>query len=180
MQKRFRDTEAWKWIRTLLEVLLIAAAIWAIVHACVSLGITEAMADEYDDCEVRYVLCADFVYVRSTPNKKQEPLGRFEAGDMVYIDGRFKNGYAHVVNLSFEYCEGWVHKGFLVEDPPEKVGRTATIVSKGRLAARKYVNGRRTRWLNPMASLKVYWWSDEWSLTDCGYVQSKYLELDGE
>ena len=65
-------------------------------------------------------------------------------------------------------------------DEPEKVGQTATIVSYGRLAARKYVNGKRTRWLKSGAKLKVWYWTEEWALTNCGYVQSKYLELDGE
>ena len=177
--KNFRDTEAWKLIRTALEILLIVAVVYGIVQLFAGLGISEAVAEE-DDCEVRWVLCSDFVYVRPTPNKKQEPLGWLEPGDMVYVDGKIKNGYAHVVGLCLESDDGWVHKGFLVEDEPENMNRTATIVSKGRLAARKYVKGKRTRWLKPMATVRVYWWSDEWVLTDCGYVQSKYLELDGE
>lgn len=177
--KNFRDTEAWKLVRTALEILLIVAVVYGIVQLFAGLGISEAVTEE-DDCEVRWVLCSDFVYVRPTPNKKQEPLGWLEPGDMVYVDGNVKNGYAHVVGLCLESDDGWVHKGFLVEDEPEKMNRTATIVSKGRLAARKYVKGKRTRWLKPMATVRVYWWSDEWVLTDCGYVQSKYLELDGE
>lgn len=177
MKKRFIDTEAWKWIKLLIELLLIAAIVWGAIELYTSLGLGEAKADSY---ETMYVMCSDFVYARSTPNKKQEPIGRLEPGDEIVVDGRKKNGYVHCIDLSFEQAEGWVYGGYLVSDRPEKLGQTATIVSHGRLAARKYVNGRRTRWLKSGAKLKVWYWSDDWALTDCGYVQSKYLELDGE
>ena len=178
MHKRFFDTEAWKWIKLLLELLVIAAVIWGAITLYTSLGLGEAKAEEY--CETMYVLCDDYVNVRSTPNKKQDPIGRLEVGDSVVLDGRKKNGYVHCIDLTFEQTEGWIFAGFLVYDEPEKVGQTATIVSYGRLAARKYVNGKRTRWLKSGAKLKVWYWTEEWALTNCGYVQSKYLELDGE
>lgn len=176
--KQFRDTELWKWIKLLLELLLIAAVVWGAITLYTSLGLGEARADEYN--ETMYVLCDDYVNVRSTPNKKQDPIGRLEVGDSVVLDGRKKNGYVHCIDLSFEQSDGWVYGGYLVHDCPEKIGQTATIVSHGRLAARKYVSGRRTRWLKSGAKLKVNYWSDDWALTDCGYVQSKFLELDGE
>lgn len=165
-------------IKTIAELVVIAIVVYLIVVLCTSLGISEANAE--DQYETMYVLCSDFVYARSTPNKKQEPIGRLEPGEEVTVDGRKKNGYVHCVGLNFEQETGWVYGGYLVYDKPEKVGKTATIVSYGRLAARKYVNGRRTRWLKSGAKLKVWYWSTDWALTDCGYVQSKYLELDGE
>ena len=165
-------------IKTIAEIVLIAIVIYVIVAVYTSLGFGEASAEE--EYDTMYVLCSDFVYARSTPNKKQEPLGRLEPGDEVLVDGRKKNGYYHCVDLNFEQETGWVYGGYLVYDKPEPVGKTATIVSYGRLAARKYVNGRRTRWLKSGAKLKVLYWTDSWSLTNCGYVQSQYLELDGE
>lgn len=177
MHKRFFDTEAWKWIKLVFELMLIASLVWGAIELCTSLGLGEAKAEEY---ETMYVMCSDFVYARATPNKKQEPIGRLEPGDEVVVDGRKKNGYYHCIDLTFEQSDGWVYSGYLVYDKPEALGRTATIVSKGRLAARKYVKGRRTRWLKSGAILKVWYWSTDWCLTDCGYVKSKYLELDGE
>lgn len=165
-------------IKTIAEIVVIAIVVYVIVAVLTGLGLGEAKAD--DRYETMYVLCSDFVYARSTPNKKQEPIGRLEPGDEVLTDGRRKNGYVHCVDLSFEQEYGWVYGGYLTYDKPEPVGRTATIISHGRLAARKYVNGRRTRWLKSGATVKVWYWSDDWALTDCGYVQSKYLELDGE
>ena len=178
MKKRFIETEAWKWIKLAIELILIVAVVWCAVSLYTSFGFGEAHADGF--YETMYVLCDDYVNVRSTPNKKQDPIGRLEVGDSVVLDGRKKNGYVHCIDLTFEQTEGWVYAGYLIYDKPEKIGRSATIVSHGRLAARKHVNGKRTRWLKSGAKLKVRYWTEEWALTDCGYVQSKYLELDGE
>lgn len=177
--KDFRDTEAWKYIRTALEILLIIAVIYGLVQLYMSFGFSEARADDYDDVTEAYVLCVDYVNVRPFPNRKGDPLGRLESGDKVFLDGRKKNGFLHVIDTGME-DSGWVYAGYIVYDEPVRVYQSATIVSKGRLRARKYVNGKRTRWLKPLASVKVYWWSDEWCCTNCGYIQTKYLELDGE
>lgn len=165
--------------KTVVEIAAIIFLVWMMILAGRSLGISEARADKYDDIVEAYILCDDYVNIRRFPNNNDEPLGRFETGDRVYLDGRKKNGYLHCVDLSLEACEGWVSKYYVVYDPPIKVNQSATIVSKGRLAARKNVGGKRMRWLKPMGTVIVYWWSDEWTLTNCGYVQTKYLELDG-
>ena len=86
----------------------------------------------------------------------------------------------HCVGLTTEAGEGWVHKGYLVDEEPVYLNQNATIISRGRLAARKYVNGKRTRWLKPLATVKIYYWTSEWAVTNCGYIKSKYLELEGE
>ena len=176
---RFRDTEAWKYIRTALEILLIAALVWGCVCAWNAFGFSEALADEWDDVTEAYILCVDYVNVRQFPNRKGDPLGRLESGDRIWLDGKRKNGFLHIIDTGME-DSGWVYAGYVVYDEPVRVYQTATIVSKGRLRARKYVNGRRTRWLKSQATVTVYWWSDDWCVTNCGYLQSRYLELDGE
>ena len=172
--RKLRDSEMWKWVRTALEIALIALIIWGIVCLYSSLGFAES---EYTEA---YVLCEDYVNIRIKPTKKSESIGRFECGEKIWLDGKKRNGYLHCVDLSLESDTGWIHSGFVVYDEPQRMNQSAVIVSKGRLAARKYVNGKRTRWLKPLASLKVYWWSDDWCVTNCGYVQSKYLEPEGE
>ena len=169
---RSRDRMTAKLLKTIAELIIIGIVIFIIVWLCQSFGISEELYEE------RYVLCMDYVNVRSSPNKKQEPIGRLETGDRVFTDGKKKNGYLHCVDLLFEQCEGWVFAGYLTYDKPENVNRNAVIVSKGRLAARKYVAGRRTKWLKPGATVKVWFWSDDWALTNCGYVKTKYLELE--
>lgn len=177
MTRRFFDTECWKWIRTGLEIAFIVLTVLAVIWVWHAFGFSEAYADEE---KTAYVICApgDRVNIRVTPSTKREPEGWLEAGDMVYLDGRKKNGFAHCVHMSNESGEGWVHAGYLVDDEPQCVNSTAVIVSKGRLAARKNVGGKRTRWLKPLATLTVYYWSDEWCVTNCGYVQSKFLDLE--
>lgn len=169
---RFRDRMSAKLLKTIAEIIIIGIVIFVIVWLLQSFGVSEELYEE------RYVLCMDYVNVRSSPNKKQEPIGRLETGDMVFTDGKKKNGYLHCVDLLFEQCEGWVFAGYLTYDKPEKVNRNAVIISKGRLAARKNVGGRRTKWLKPGATVKVWFWSDDWALTNCGYVKTKYLELE--
>lgn len=171
---RFRDSELWKWIKAIIEV----AVLFGIIIGVLCLLQTAGLADE--EYEVRYVLCMDRLTIRMGPSRSSCEIGWLECGDLVYIDGKAKNGYVHCVGLNIEDGEGWVHKGYLVCDRPVRVGQQATIVSKGRLKARKYVDGKRTRWLKSGAKLKVHWWSEEWCLTECGYVQSQYLEIGGD
>ena len=165
----------WKAIKAILIFLLVTAAVVVILRACNLLGVGAKAED------TAYVICSpdDVVNIRRSPSRKSESIGRFEACEMVTLDGKKRNGYLHCVGLGLEEDSGWIHSGYVVNDMPEFVGGTATIVSKGRLAARKYVKGKRTRWLKPLASVKVWYWSEEWAVTNCGYVQTKYLELDG-
>ena len=164
---------------TAIEVALIAVAILLFVTACNSVGMAEGHEEEYD---VAYVICAkgDRVNIRRFPNTHGEADGFLEPGDVVYLDGKKKNGFMHCVGLGTEAGEGWVHKGYLVSDEPTLVNRTAVICGRGKVAARKNVGGKRTRWLKSGGEVVVYYWSDEWSVTNCGYVMSKFIELDGE
>ena len=176
MKTKFRDTEAWKIIRTLLEILAFAAVIWLFCELYNSL-ISTAKAESVTEA---YVLCDDCVNIRREPTKKSTSIGQFECGEKLYLDGKEKNGYLHCTGLRLEEDEGWIYSGYVVYDEPIRTNQSATIISKGRLAARKNVGGKRTRWLRSGASVKVQWWSDDWCLTNCGYVQTRYLELEGE
>lgn len=175
MNKRFRDTELWKWIRTLLQlagfILIIIAMIlvWGWLESAARSETTEA-----------YVLCDSYVNIRKSPSRQSDVIGRFECGEHLTLDGKSRNGFLHCIDLALESSEGWIHSGYVVYDKPIVTNESATIVSKGRLAARNRVNGDRLRWLKPLATVKVYYWSDDWCVTNCGYVQSKYLEPEGE
>ena len=173
------------WFRigiTAVEILLMAIAIIAIVNICNSIGMAEEWDEHEEEYEIRYAICAkgDRVNIRPFPNTGNEPVGYLEPGDIVYVDGKKKNGFMHCVGLNTEAGEGWVHKGYLLEDPPELVNRTGVVSASGKVKARKNVGGKQTRWLKPGGTLKVYYWSDSWCVTDCGYVMSKFIELDGE
>lgn len=175
MKKRFLDTEAWKLFRTFIQILLIVLIVYLCIAGC-KLLISTAHAETKE----AYVLCDDCVNIRREPTKKSTSIGQFECGEKLCLDGKEKNGYLHCTGLRLEEDEGWIYSGYVVYDEPIRTNQSATIVSKGRLAARKNVGGKRTRWLRSGASVKVYWWSDDWCLTNCGYVQTRYLELEGE
>jgi len=132
-----------------------------------------AVADEY------YIICnpKSYVNVRMSPKKASDGTGRLEFGDLVTTDGRRRNGYLHCVGLSNEWGEGWVYKGYLVPDKPVRETCMATVVSNGRVACRRYVNGKRKAWAYNGDEVTVYGYSDEWAVTSKGFIQLRYLEV---
>ena len=130
-----------------------------------------------------YVICqpGDYVYGREKASRKSEQIGYLETGDAIWTDGKSKNGYIHCVNSSFERDECWVYGGYIVFDEPKWMGGAiATVVSNGRLAARKNTTGDVRAWLKNGTEIQVFWYSNEWCVTNRGFVMTEYIELDGE
>lgn len=174
---KINSTDARKWIVTLLELLLIIAIIIAIVAGYKSLGFAE---EAYAKA---YILCqpGDYINARYSASRKSEAVGRLESGDVIWLDGKTKNGYAHYVDCHFETCDCWVYTGYIVFDEPVwKGGQKAVVASSGRLAARKNCTGDVRKWLKSGSEVQVFWWSDEWCVTNYGFVKTEYLELVGE
>lgn len=169
--RNFRNTTAWKLIRTGIELAFIVLAVLGVLFLLQSAGMAED--------EAMYVMCMDQLNVRMGASTGTDCVGWLEPGDVVYPDGKKKNGFIHCEIPQIEAGEGWIHKGYLVSEEPKKLNCKATVISNGKLKARKYVNGKRTKWLKPGGELTVYYWTSEWCLTNCGYVQSQYLELEG-
>ena len=149
-------------MKKVIALLLVFAAIY-----------TGAIADGY------FVLCTPGTEVnaRISPGKRAEVIGRLVCGEYVETDGIEKNGFVHVVNCSFEMSEAWVSKGYLVPDEPTTYEMDSQIIGSGRVAARNMVNGKRTRWVKPGKGVTVFAWSDEWAVTDQGYIRTKFLEI---
>lgn len=134
-----------------------------------------AKSEEEIEC---WILCQpdSWVNARINPSKKSDTLGRLECGDRVFTDGKKKNGFIHVTGLRFEMGEGWVKTGYIVYDEPYKPEFYETeIKSNGRVQARKTVNGKRRCWLKNGQKIKVYMMTDEWAVTNKGYVKSKFI-----
>lgn len=166
---RLPNTPKWKIIAL---VLLIVAAVfinfWFITHAYGE--------DEDIDC---WVMCQpdSWVYVRMNPKKKSIEIGRLECGDKIITDGKVKNGFLHVY-AQFELGEGWIHKGYIVYDEPHvPLFQDTQIVSNGRVAARRTINGKRRCWVKDGQSIKVYMVSEEWSVTNKGFIKTKFIDL---
>lgn len=134
-----------------------------------------AFADENE----YFILCNpdSHVCIRRSPKKDSDEIGQLEFGDMILTDGRKRNGFLHCIRLSNEWGEGWVYKGYLVQDEPRKWGQLVSVTANGRVASRRYVNGKRQGWLKRGQKVTVYGYSDEWAVTNRGFVKTKFLEV---
>ena len=163
----------------ILKVAFVLCAICVVIFVATRLGFAEAQPT------MAYVICqpGDYVNARSTPHLHTDEniIGRYDSGDVIWVDGKTQNGFMHCVNASLEQDECWVYVGYIVFDKPEWMnGRTATVVSNGRLAARQNTCGKIRLWMNNGATIQVFWRTDEWCVTSCGFVMTEWLEVDGE
>ena len=176
--KRFRDTEAWKYIRTLLEIAVIVAVVWTLIAAFSSIG-----AAEYVTCKA-WVIChpGDYVNLRARADRHSQCVGRLDAGDFVELDGTTRNGFARVANLTVDTPnEVWIYTGYLVFDEPVWMnGKTAVVASNKQLAARRNCTGEVRKWLQNGTEVQVFWYSDEWCVTNRGFIMTQWLDLVGE
>lgn len=162
--------------KRLKRIARIVAAIWIVLIAVmVILGAAKA---EREPSEV-WVLCQpdSFVFVRMFPNKKSEEIGRLELGDMAWTDGKKKNGFLHIIDMHFE-CDGWISTGFISRTPVQRANKAARIVSRGRVRARRCINGSRRKWLKNAQEMTVYGYGQEWAVTSEGFIQTKFLEWE--
>lgn len=128
-----------------------------------------------------WVLCQpnSFVNVRMFPKKTGEVVGRLELGDSAWTDGKRKNGFLHLVDSSFE-DDGWIYSGFISRTTVKQAKNRAKIVSRGRVRARRYVNGTRRKWLENAQEVTVFGISDEWCVTSEGFIQTKFIRMEGD
>lgn len=159
------------------EFVFIFTVVMLVVFLMKATGLADAPKETWTEA---YVICqpGDYVNIRPHPNKKGDVIGRFETGERLYLDGRSQRNYLHLVGLRLETDEGWIHKGYVVSDMPEEMDNEAIISSSGRVAARRSVNGDRRMWLKRGEHVHVFYWTDEWCLTDKGYIRTEYVELE--
>ena len=121
-----------------------------------------------------YVLCQpdSFVYVRAFPKKGSEMAGYAELGDALETDGIKRNGYLLV--YGFE-GDAWINLGFVTESPVTKVTLKTQIMSKGRVACRRSINGTRRKWLKDGSEVVIYAFADDWAITNQGFIQTQFL-----
>lgn len=123
-----------------------------------------------------WVLCSPdgMVYVRSRPGGAV--IGGATCGDVMWTDNRERNGFVHVTELAAETDEGWISTRYIVYDEPREVNGEMRIRAEGRVACRKWIGGKVVRWAHSGDTVTVYWMSDEWAVTDRGYIRSEFLE----
>lgn len=166
-----------KWLITIIEIALIVGVVWAVIVGIQGISFAEG------DYAKGYVICqpGDYVNARISPSRKSESVGRYESADVVWLDGETKNGFALCVNAMKETDDVWVYTGYIVFDEPKWLnGQTAIVSSTGRLAARRNCCGEVRKWLTNGTEMQVFWWSDDWCVTNYGFVKTQYIDLVGE
>ena len=160
--------------RTMVRII---AAMWIILIA-VMIVLGAAKAEK--ELEEVWIFCQpdSFVYVRMFPKKDAPDIGRLELGESTWTDCETRNGYLHIYG-HFE-CDGWVHVGFVSRLPVTVTKTGAEVLSKGRVACRRYINGTRRKWLKNGFKLTVYAYSEEWSITSEGFIKTKFLTWEGK
>lgn len=158
-------------MRILEYILLILFAIAGITL----IFVTSAHGEEIE----AWVLCQpdSFIYVRSFPKKTSDPLGYLYSGDRVFLDGKAKGNFVHIINANTESGDGWVSKGYIVHSEPYEDGHVYRIEASGRVSARRTVGGTRRRWLHTNDIVTVYMVSEDWCLTSQGFIRTSCIDL---
>jgi len=176
-RSNYSNTETWKRKDRLLMGwgMFALGAFFGVVIVMIVLMLTSpAYADgETYDC---WVLCqpGDYVNIRRSASKRSEITGYATSGMKFETDWVEKNGFIHLVGVT-EYGDGWIHKGYVVFYEPEEADREMVITGKGRVAARKTIDGDRRKWLKPGDRVTVYRISDEWAVTSAGFIRTDFL-----
>ena len=169
MKKSFFDSEAWKWITCLFEIALLALVILLTVWGFQAVAHADTITEEV------WVLCKPegTVNLRATPGGAV--FGGCQSGAKMWTDNRTKNGFLHVLELAAEEDCGWISSRYIVFDEPREVMDAMMICSEGRVACREWIGGKVIRWVQDGELVTVYWISDEWAVTEYGYIRSVYL-----
>ena len=129
----------------------------------------------FAETEPVWILCQpdSYVNIREKPSGRSNSVGYAECGDVFETDGKTKGGFLHVI-AAIEAGEGWISLGYVVYEQPVYVGYKMIVNSKGRVNARKTIDGKRRCWVYPGDIVTVYWMAD-WAVTNRGFIKSEYL-----
>ena len=172
--ERKKKKEKREWLMVLIEGAIVLAISVFVIVTLIDMGLAEEM--EGRQC---WILCQPdgMVNVRAKPKKGGIVYGGVTCGDDMLTDEKQRNGFLHVYGIAAEDPEGWISNRYIVFDEPEEVNCTATIRAEGRVACRKYPEGKITGWAYDGDQLTVYWRSEEWSVTSRGYIRTEFLEV---
>ena len=132
----------------------------------------------FSESSDKYIICnpESYVLVRKSPKNTAEATGRLDCGDTIQTDGKQKDGFLHILGVT-EFGEGWVFQGYIVDDEPMIEQGKATVTANGRVAARKYIGSKEYKWVKVCTDVKLLARSEEWAVTDKGFIKTEYLEL---
>ena len=156
--------------------MILVAALAAVVLA----GVFRMAATGRADTATAWVICqpGDYVNIRENASRKSAAVGRLDPGDAVEITGEGRNGFAEIRDLTLETAGGaWVYAGYIVFDEPEWYGDEMVVIGTARVAARRNCCGEVRSWLQPGTEVQVFWKTEEWCVTNRGFIRTEYLEV---
>ena len=98
--KNFLNSELWKWIRLMLQVLAIAAGLILIGMAINSVARADVITEEV------WVLCEPDGLVNIRSRAGGRVVADARCGDVMWTDNKSRNGFLHVTELNAEVDEG--------------------------------------------------------------------------
>lgn len=162
-----------KWMGRIGKALVLLMAAVVIAMYLNLFLIARANADGIQE-EV-WVLCSPTGTVNIREKPSGEAFGGCSCGASMWTDGKQKNGFLHVMELAAEEEEGWISARYIVYDEPWTVDRDMWIWSEGRVACRKWIGGKIIRWMQDGERVHVFSMSEEWAVTEYGFIRCEYL-----
>ena len=161
-----------------IVALVVAFAVIAVVAFDAVGTLLRMMASEAEAdtiTEEVWVLCkpGGTVNLRATPGGRV--FGGCQSGAKMWTDNKSRNGFLRVMELAAEEDSGWISSRYIVYDEPREIMGVMMICSEGRVACREWIGGKVVRWVQDGELVTVYWISDEWAVTEYGYIRSVYL-----
>ena len=168
-----KKKERAEWALVILEYLMVIGIVIGAVLMLTGAG--KAEDEEGQQC---WVLCHpdSCVCLRAAPRKTGIEFGGAMLGADMLTDGKTRNGYLHVFDLNAEETAGWISCRYVVFDEPREIECELRVQAQGRVAVRKWINGKIIKWMHDGDQIYVYAMSDEWAVTDRGYIKTEFLE----
>ena len=147
------------WALVIFEGMLVFAILGVMLFFMIETGMAETITEQV------WVLCnpESYVTLRSGPGKSRASFGGAPCG------------YLHVMEIPAEETEGWIISRNIVYDRPHEVNGVMEIRAEGRVACRKWIEGKIIGWAHDGDQLTVYWMSASWAVTNRGYIRSEFL-----
>lgn len=160
-------------VKRIVIILLLVCVLIPVINAA-----NFAFADENE----YYIICKpeSEVNVRESAKLKSKIVACVFFGQKVISDGKEKNGFVHVVGLCAESDNGWIYKGLLARDRPIASEGYAQVFKAENVACRKYAStdSKVLKRLSAGTNVKVYAISEEWCVTEYGFIMTEFLTLN--
>lgn len=162
-------------MRTMIALLIVALAM--IPALC--------NAEEYDEPDPNtmtkvWALCKpdSYVCIRSKPNVHSSVEGRILFGDWMKTDGTRVGKWLKVYG-GFEAGVGWASTEYLSDFEPVIYEKGAVMLTNAKqVICRTGRGGAILRKVKKNTAVKVWAMSEDWSVTDMGFISSRYLDAE--